>query len=69
MRGFVGLVSGGNAVQGSWVSPSRDDECMDNKIYSERFLENILPTKYLLVVISAKHSFISLLLHCNLTGI
>ena len=33
-------------MQGSWVSPSRDDQCMDNKIYSENFTENILPTKY-----------------------
>ena len=67
MRGFVGLVSRGNAVQGSWVSPSKDDECMDNKIYSESFIENILPTKYLydMIVISAKYSFISLLLHFN----
>ena len=32
MRGFVGLVSEGNAMQGGWVSPSRDDECMDNKM-------------------------------------
>ena len=32
MRGFVGLVLGGNAMQGGWVLPSRDDECMDNKI-------------------------------------
>ena len=47
MRGFVGLVSGGNAMQGGWVSPSRDDECMNNKMYSESFIENILPTKYL----------------------
>ena len=45
MRDFVGLISGGNAMQGSWVSPSRDDECMDNKIYSESFIENILSTK------------------------
>ena len=34
-------------MQGSWVSPSRDDECMDNKIYSESSTENILPTRYL----------------------
>ena len=47
MTGFVGLVSRGNAMQGSWVSPSRDDECMDNKIYSKSLIENILPTKYL----------------------
>ena len=47
MRGFVGLVSRGNAVQGSWVSPSRDNECMGNKMYSESFIEDILPTKYL----------------------
>ena len=33
-------------MQGNWVSPSRD-ECMDNKIYSESLIENILPTKYL----------------------
>ena len=47
MRGFVGLVSGGNAMQGSWVAPSRNDECMDNSICSESFIENILATKYL----------------------
>ena len=47
MRDSVGLVSEGNAMQGSWVSPSRDDECMNNKINSESFIENILPTKYL----------------------
>ena len=34
-------------MQGSWVSLSRDGECMDNKIYSESFIQNILPTKYL----------------------
>ena len=28
-------------------SPNRHDKCMDNKIYSESFIENILPTKYL----------------------
>ena len=32
---------------GSWVSPSRNEECMDNKIYSESLIENILPRKYL----------------------
>ena len=32
-------------MQGSWISPRRDDECMDNKIYSESFTENIFPTK------------------------
>ena len=47
MRGFVGLVSGGNAMQGSWVLLNRDGECMDNKIYSESFIRNILQTKYL----------------------
>ena len=47
MRGFVGLVSESNAMQSGWVSPSRDDEWMDNKMYSESFIENILPTKYL----------------------
>ena len=47
MRGFVGLISGGDAMQGSWVQPSRHDKCMDNKIYSESFIENILPTKCL----------------------
>ena len=46
MRGFLGLVSGDNAMQGSWVSPSRD-KCMDSKINSESFIENILPTEYL----------------------
>ena len=34
-------------MQGSWVSSGRDDECMDNKIYSESLIENILPTNYL----------------------
>ena len=29
-------------MQGSWVSPSKHDECMDDKIYSESFIENIL---------------------------
>ena len=29
-------------MQGSWVSPSRHDECMDNKIYSESFIEKYL---------------------------
>ena len=33
---------------GGWISPSRHDECMDNKICSESFIENILPTKYLI---------------------
>ena len=47
IRGFVDLILGGDAMQGSWVSPSRDDECMDNKIYTESLIENILPTKYL----------------------
>ena len=48
IRGFVGVISG-DATQGSWVSPSRDDECIDNKTYSESLIENILPiaTKYL----------------------
>ena len=32
---------------GSWVSPSRHDECMDNKISSKSYIENILLTKYL----------------------
>ena len=30
MRRFVGLLSGGNAMQGSWVSPSSNDEYVDN---------------------------------------
>ena len=30
-------------MQGSWVLPNRHDECMDDKIYSESFIENILP--------------------------
>ena len=34
-------------MQGSWISPSRHDLCMDNKIHSESVIENILPTKYL----------------------
>ena len=29
-------------MQGSWVSPSRHDVCMNNKIYSESFIKNIL---------------------------
>ena len=33
-------------MQGSYVSASRNDECMDNKIYSESLIDNILPTKY-----------------------
>ena len=45
--GFVGLISGGDAMPGSWVSPSRDDECMDYKIYSESLIENIATTEYL----------------------
>ena len=32
MKGFVDLVSGGNAIQDGWVSSSRDDECMDNEM-------------------------------------
>ena len=44
---FVGLISRSDEMQGSWVSPSRRDECMDNEIYSKSFIENILPTKYL----------------------
>ena len=39
----MGLISGGDAMQGTWVSPSRHDECMDDKIYSESFIENIWP--------------------------
>ena len=39
----MGLISAGDAVQGNWVSPSRRDEYMDDKIYSESFSENILP--------------------------
>ena len=43
-----GLISSrGDVMQCSWVSPSGDDECMNNKIYSETLIENILPTKYL----------------------
>ena len=38
----VSLTLGGDAMQGSWVSPSRDDECMDNKIYSDNFIEKYL---------------------------
>ena len=34
-------------MRGSWVSPSRNEECMDNKIYSESLIGNILPRKYL----------------------
>ena len=34
-------------MQGSRVSPVRDDEYMDNKIYSESFNQNVLPTEYL----------------------
>ena len=34
-------------MQGRWVLPSRHDKCMDDKICSESFTKNILPTKYL----------------------
>ena len=40
----------------SWVWPSKHDECMDSKIYSESFTGNILPAKYLYGHISAKYS-------------
>ena len=63
MKGFVGLVSGGNAMQGGWVSPSRD-ECMDNKIYHESFIENILITEYLYGRNQCQVQFLSLL-HFN----
>ena len=43
--GFVGLISEGDAMWGSWaVLPQVD---MDNKIYSESFIENIFFTKCL----------------------
>ena len=59
---FVGFLSGGNAMRGSWVSPSRHDECMDNMRVSFKisWLQSIS-----MVVISKKYSFISLLLHFN----
>ena len=38
----------------------------DNKIYSESFIENILPIY--MVVISAKYSFVSLFLHFTERG-
>ena len=41
------MILGRDAMQGSWASPSRHDQCMDNKIYSESSIENISPTKYL----------------------
>ena len=65
MRDFVGLMSGGDAMRGSWVQPSRHDECMDNKIYSKGFIENILPTKYLYGHNQCQVQFMSLILHFN----
>ena len=47
IRGFVAWMSGGDEMPGSWVSRSGHDQCMDNKIYFESFIENILPTEYL----------------------
>ena len=47
IRGFVGLMLVSNATQGIWASPSRHDQCMDSKIYSEGFIENISIIKYL----------------------
>ena len=44
---------------------SRHDECMDNKIYSESFIENILPTKYLHSRNQCPVQFMSLFLCCN----
>ena len=34
-------------MRDSWVLPSRNEECMDSKIYSESLIGNILPRKYL----------------------
>ena len=65
MRGFVGLISESNAMRGSWVQPSRHDECMDNKVYSESFIENILPTKYLYGRNQCPVQFKSLFLHVS----
>ena len=60
-----GLISGGDAGRGSWVWPSRHDECMDNKIYSKSFIENILPTKDLYGRNKCRVQFMSLFLHFN----
>ena len=51
-------------MQGSWVSPCRHDECMDDKYTLESGLESFIENIYV-VVISAKYSFISLFLHFN----
>ena len=65
MRGFIGLKSGGNSIPGSWIQPSRHDECMDNKMYSESFIGNILPTKYLYGRNQCQVQFKSFYLHFN----
>ena len=65
MRGFVGLISGGNAMRGCWVQPSRHNECMDNKIYYESFIENVLPTKHLHGRNQCQVQFMSRFLHFN----
>ena len=65
MRGFAGLISEGDALRGSWVQPSRHDGCMDSKIYSKSFIENILPIKYLYGRNQCQVQFMSLFLHFN----
>ena len=52
-------------MQGSWVLPSGDDECMDNKIYSDSSIKNVLPYKVFMAVISTKYISISIFLHFN----
>ena len=54
---------GGGGGGGIWVWSSRHDECMDNKIYSESFIENILPTEYLYSRNQCQVQFMSLFLH------
>ena len=65
MRRFVGLILGSDAMRGSSVQPSRHDESMDNKIYFESFIENILLTKYLYGRNQCQVQFMSLFLHFN----
>ena len=65
MRGFVGLVSGGNAMQGSWVSLNRVVSAWTIKYTLRVSFEISCKQSIYMVVISAKDSFISLLLHFN----
>ena len=50
-------------MQGSWVSPSRPDECMDNKLYSESYIEK--HTKYLYGRNQCQVQFYKPFLHFN----